>query len=341
MAIERLQIRPETNIPLTVERVLVAGNRGPCGGVNMAIEAANQVLDIVEGRETVYTNWDIVNNTPVMDRFRQRGIINVKNDLDRIPNNSIVLFSAHGVPPNYHDVAAEKGFLTIDTTCQLVTRVHTLAKNAEREGKHIVYIGKDKHPETVGVMGEVKSENITFLEPESNINGLELPLGKDVVVYSQTTLATDEVRDQQERLKERFPQIIIPKRWDICGATDTRQQAAESLLDDHQVDFLLVAGSSHSHNSLELKRKAEKRKIPSALVDRPEDVDRNWFTNGVKTIGATSGASEIEEDFQKILDFFRNEGIDPIVYVPQVVIERDLTFRLPQKDIDALRKRYV
>lgn len=325
--------------PLSVTKVLVAGNRGPCGGVNMAIEAANQVLDIVDGREPVYTNWDIVNNNPVMNRLKEKGLINVKNNWDLVPNNSIMFFSAHGVPPSYLEIASQKNFLTIDVSCQLVTRVHTLAKNAEREGKHVVYIGKEGHPETVGVLGELKPENRTFLEPDTNIKGLVFPKGKEIVVYSQTTLATDEVKDTQFALQEKFPQIIIPNRWDICYATDNRQQAVDDLLDKHKVDFLLVAGSTHSHNSQELKKKASKKGIPSALVDRPRDIKRDWFTKGVKIVGATSGASEIEKDFQEILDVFRIEGIDPIVYVPQIIPEKDLIFKLPQKDLEALKKR--
>ncbi len=333
--------KPETKLtPFTVKEVLVAGNRGPCGGVNMAIEAANQVLDIVDGREPVYSNWDIVNNNPVMNRLNSRGLVSVRNNWDLVPDNSIVFFSAHGVPPDYHKIAAEKGFLTIDVTCQLVTVVHTRVKNAQAQGKHIVYIGKDGHPETVGVLGELDEKNRTFIEPDTDINTLVLPRDKETVVYSQTTLATDEVKDTQQKLQDKFPGIIIPNRNDICYATDNRQLAAEDLLDNHTVDFLLVAGSSHSHNSEELRKKAEKKGIPSALVDKPEDVQREWFTKGVEKVGATAGASELEEDFQKILDIFRNEGIDPVVYLPQIVPEKDMTFKLPQGDIIALKERY-
>ncbi len=230
--------------------------------------------------------------------------------------------------------------MTIDTTCQLVSRVHTLAKQAQKERKQIVYIGKNGHPETVGVLGELEPEGVTFLEPDAEIDALNFPKGKEVVVFSQTTLATGEIKDTQNALKIKFPEIVIPNRWDICYATDNRQQAVEDLLKERNIDFLLVAGSSHSHNSQELRRMAEKRNIPAALVDKPEDVDRSWFTNGVRRVGATSGASETEEDFQRILDIFRFDGIGPIVYVPQVISERDLTFKLPQKDIDALSKRW-
>jgi 4-hydroxy-3-methylbut-2-enyl diphosphate reductase len=326
--------------PLTVTEVLVAGNRGPCGGVKMAIEAADQVLDIVGGREPVYTNWDIVNNTPIMERLKARMLINVQNDWDLVPDGSVVFFSAHGVPPSYKEIAQQRDFLTIDVTCQLVNRVHTLVKNAQNQGKHIVYLGKEGHPETVGVLGELDKDNTTFLEPASDITTLVLPKDKEVVVYSQTTLATDEVKGKQAELKSRFPGIIIPNRWDICPAVDARQMAAEDLLNNQRVDFWLVGGSPHSHNSLEVKRKGEKRDIPSVLIDSPIQIKRGWFTNGVKVVGATSGASEAEEDFQKILDWFRAEGIDPIVYLPKVVDENDKTFKLPQSDIDKLMERY-
>ncbi len=330
----------EIQKPLTLREVLVAGNRGPCGGVKMAIEAADQVLDIVGGKEPVYTNWDIVNNTPIMDRLKARQLINVRNDWNLVPDKSIVFFSAHGVPPTYRQIAKEREFLTIDVTCQLVNRVHTLVRNAQDKEMHIVYLGKEDHPETVGVLGELDNENTTFIEPDSDIETLDFPEDKEIIVYSQTTLATDEVKSKLTELRSRVPRIIIPNRWDICPAVDARQMAAEDLLDNQKVDFWLVGGSPHSHNSLEVKRKGEKRDIPSVLIDDPSQIKREWFTNGVEVLGATSGASEAEEDFQRILDWFRNEGIDPIVYLPKVVDENDKTFKLPQADIDKLRARY-
>lgn len=323
-----------------IQEVLVAGNRGPCGGVNMAIEAANQVLDIVDNREPVYTNWDLVNNNPVMERLRVRGLVNVRNNWDLVPESSIVFFSAHGVPPKYHEIASTKKFLTIDVTCQLVTRVHSLVRNAKNDGTHVVYIGKNEHPETIGVLGELEPQNTTFIAPGSSITDLKLPIEKKIIVYSQTTLATDEVKEAQDKLKQKFPEIIIPNRSDICYATDNRQAAVDDLLDNYSIDFLLVAGSTHSHNSQELKRKAERKGIPSVLIDNPEDLRPELFTERIKKVGATSGASEMEEDFQKILDVFRFNGINPIIYIPQVISERDMTFKLPQKDIDLLRLRY-
>lgn len=322
--------------PLGVEEVLVAGNRGPCGGVNMAFEAANQVLDIVAGREPVYINWDLVNNKPIMEQYAARGLINVKNDLSLVPDGSIFLFSAHGVPPSMHEQAKEKGLLTIDTTCQLVTRVHNLAKRAASEGQHVIYVGKNGHPETVGTMGEVPLGQITLVEKPEDVDNLILP---DIpkVVYSQTTLATDEIKDIMLGLRNKFGETIkIPNRWDICYATDNRQAAVDELVT--LTDLLLVVGSKHSHNSQELRRKGEKAGIPSYSVDAVGEIERSWF-DGIKKAGVTSGASVIEEYTQNVLNYFRLEGI-PITMLPQVKDEGQMTFKLPLSDLNALRARY-
>ncbi len=322
--------------PIGIEEILVAGNRGPCGGVNMAFEAANQVLDIVAGREPVYINWDLVNNKPIMERYAQRGLVNVRNDLSLVPNGSIFLFSAHGVPPSIHEEAANKGLLTVDTTCQLVSRVHNLARNAAEKGQHVIYIGKDGHPETIGTMGEVPLGQITLVEKPEDIDRLELP---DVpkVVYSQTTLATDEIRDTMKALREKYGEkVMIPNRWDICYATDNRQAAVDNLVT--MADMLLVVGSKHSHNSQELRRKGEKAGLPSISIDTADEIERAWF-NGIKKVGITSGASVIEQYTEEVLEYFRRQGV-PITMLSQVKEEKDMTFKLPKENIEALRARY-
>lgn len=325
--------------PLSVSEVLVAGNRGPCGGVNMTLEAVGQVLDVVEGRESVYTNWDVVHNKPVVERFEKRGLINIKNDWGKIPDHSILILSAHGVSPSTYEIAKQKDLHVIDTTCPLVTRVHSLVKRSEAEGKHIIYQGKNGHPETIGVMGEIDPENISLIEKPDDVDSLDLPESKEKIIFSQTTLGIDEIKDSQQMLKEKYPGIVIPNRWDICYATDNRQQATEELLDKHSVDFLLVVGSIHSHNSEELRKKADKKDIHSVLIDDATKIRRIWFMEKVKKVGVTSGASVLDEYTEGVLDWFRKEGIKP-TYLDQVVDEKNITFRLPQKEIDALSKRW-
>lgn len=320
---------------MNVKEVLVSGNRGACGGVNMALEAVDQVLDIVDGREKVYTNWDIVNNTPIMEQLNLRGLVSVKNNWDLVPDGSVVFFSAHGVPPSFYQIAQEKRLHLIDATCQLVNRVHTLVKNAQRDGKHIVYVGVQNHPETVGVMGEI--ENISLVEDMEDIEKLEL-LGKSAVVYSQTTLSTAEIRQKLQKLKEKFPDIEIPSRLDICYAADNRQQAVDELI--KLVDLLVIVGSKHSHNSEELRRIGERATMPAFLIDSPLEIERQWFSKNIMRVGLSSGASVLEASTEKVLDWFRSQDIK-ITYLSQVVPEKKMTFKLPQESIDLLKKRYI
>lgn len=322
-----------------VETVLVAGNRGPCGGVNMALEAANQVLDIIAGRETVYANWDIVNNKPIMKGLENRGLVNFKNDWSLVPDNSIVFASAHGVAPDFHEVALRKNCLAIDVTCQLVTRVHTLVKKAEKEGKRVVYVGARGHPEAKGVTGELRPESFTLIDPKDDARSVSLPEGPKVV-YSQTTLGTDEIKDIMAILRERFPDIEIPPRRDICYATDNRQAAVGKLLP--MIDLLLVVGSRHSHNSQELRKKGEKVGKPAYSVDTPDEIGLDWFTPDIKNVGMTSGASVPDYLFLPILDRFKELNPNLVIsFEPQVIPERDMTFRLPEESINALRSRFV
>ncbi len=318
-----------------IKEVLVAGNRGTCGGVNMALESVNQVLDIVDGRETVYTNWDIVNNTPIMKNLGDRGLVCIQNDWEKAPDGSILLFSAHGVPPNFHEIAREKNLTVIDATCQLVNRVHSLVKNAVSHGKHVVYVGVKNHPETLGVMGEVGKRDISLVENMADVEDLKIS-GKNAVVYSQTTLSTAEIRQKILRLKERFPDLEIPSRLDICYAADNRQEAVSELVE--LVDLILVVGSKHSHNSEELRRIGERAKLPSFLIDSPGEIQMKWF-DGIEKVGLSSGASVLESNTESVLDWFRDKDI-LIKYLPQVVPEKNMMFKLPQGSIDLLKTRY-
>lgn len=336
-----IDITPEVITKFPVEEILVAGNRGPCGGVNMALEAVNQVLNIVAGRETVYTNWDIVNNRPIMEELKSRGLVSFRNDWSLVPDETVVFFSAHGIPPYYHEIAKRKNLLVIDVTCQLVTRVHNLVKKADREGKHIIYIGVNRHPETVGVIGEVDPKNITLVQDINDVENLRLSANKNKVVYSQTTLLPDEVVEIEQALQQEVPQTEVPNRLDICYAMFNRQAAVEQLL-QKGIDCLLVVGSKHSHNSQELRHKGEKAGIPAFSVDRPEEIDIEWFTGNIRTVGLTAGASVLERFTEDVLSWFKwqNPAIS-ISFDPQVIPEREMTFKLPKESIKALSSRYA
>lgn len=345
------------NPDFAVVEAIVAGNRGPCGGVNMTKEAGYQVLDLVDGREPVYTNWPLINNVPFMQEMESRGMISVNNDWTQVPREAIVFFSAHGVPPSFHDIARENEYTVIDTTCQLVNRVHNLAKRGERNGQHIVYIGVDGHPETVGVMGEIKPENRTLIEKAEDVDGIIEKfvdgkakfyeqkieeealkstaeyLGEELLVLSQTTLSTDEIRQTLQRISERFPHAEIPNRWDICYATDNRQQAVDNLLP--VIDLLMVVGSEKSHNSTMLQHKALKAGIPAYLFDRAEKIKSEWFNQSIRRVGVTSGASVFEHYTNEVLQLLTDRNI-PVQYQLPAAQEEDMTFKLPIKDIASL-----
>lgn len=319
-----------------IDEVLVAGNRGTCGGVRMAIESVNQVLDVVAGREKVYINWDIVNNRPISEEFARRGVVNVKNDLSLVPDGAIFLFSAHGVPQSFHEDADKRNLLTIDATCQLVERTHLLARRAARKGKHVFFIGDAHHPETVGLVGQLQPGEYTLLENAEAVEAVSLPEGESIVL-SKTTYGASEILPIIKPLKERVGDTLeVPSKHDTCFATDNRQNSVRDLVE--KVDALLVVGSKHSHNSQELRKIGEKKGLPAWSVDEPGEIDEDWFLN-IKKLGLTSGASVIDQYTEAVIDFFRSKNT-PVTYLPPVVEEDDRMFRLPIRDLNALRMRY-
>lgn len=317
-----------------VERVLVAGNRGPCGGVRMAIETTRQVLAIVAGKEKVYTNWPPINNTRIMRKFEEDGLECFWNDWSRVPDGSLVLFSAHGVPEEDYVIAQAKNCDTVDTTCQLVEKVIAQAKKAEREGIPIAYFGTPNHPEPRAILGSIAQDHIIFFTSIEDVRKTQFPNG--AIALSQTTLSTEEIAAMHAELELRNPDVQIKN--DICDATDVRQSAVRDLIGN--VDMEIVVGSSHSHNSEELRRIGEKRGKPSYLIDGADEIDRSWFTTNIRIIGLSSGASALDEYTEEVLDWFRNEGVE-IVYLDPVRDEKPVTFKLPQKDIDRVRARYA
>lgn len=333
-------LRTAEKYKFPVSELRVAGNYGPCGGVNMALSATHQVLDIVRGREPVYTNWDIVNNVLIMQELKKKGLVNVGNNFDNVPDNSILLFSAHGVPPRFYEIAREKNLLVIDVTCQLVGRVHTLARNAEAAGKHIVYIGVAGHPETMGVMGEVDPQNITLVQKAADVLAVKLP-DKPKVVYSQTTLLPREVGELEKSLSEKFPEIEIPSRLDVCYAMYNRQAAVEALLKNGRIDLLLVVGSRHSHNSQELRLMGDQAGIPSYSVDGPAEIDIKWFPQDIRKVGLTAGASVLDRYTRRVINWFRRRNTGLLVtFEDQVIPEKQMTFAFKRNGLDALKERY-
>ncbi len=340
MGIERVT-NPESD-RFQVEKVLVAGNRGPCGGVNMALQAADQVLSIVNGREQVWTNWPVVNNRPISKELEEKGLRVFNNNWELVPDGSIVIFSAHGVAPKHHEDAKRKGCFVVDTTCQLVTRVHNLAIKAEKSGEKIVYIGVSGHPETEGVLGELQEENKVLIEKKGDVaNSTIVDGGEGHVVYSQTTLMPTETIEIEKELKENFPKINIPNRFDLCYATLNRQGAVEKMIESG-IDMLMVVGSPESHNSQMLKGRGELADIPSYSIDYSYEIDEAWFSGAIKRVGLTSGASVLDRFMEPVVEWIKEKNDGVVIEEQEQVIYEDLkkTFKLPVDDIRRIQERY-
>ncbi len=332
-----------------IETIYIAGTRGPCAGVNMAEQAANQVLDIVDNREPVYTPWGIVHNKIVMERLTERGLKTFgdgkgKIDWQSVPDGSIVFYPAHGTPPAFMEIAQKKKLAVVNVVCPLVTKVHEAALDAEAEGLHVAYVGVNGHPETEGVRGEIQPENFTLIEKKEDVDLLAETQEKPGILLSQTTLATDEIKEIYDLVRANFPWITIPPRGSICYATDNRQREATRLLRAVSPDLWLVVGSKNSHNSQMLRRKAELLgiDIPAYSVDTFNELLPEWFSPSIKVVGMTSGASVPEDVFWPIpLGIQKQNPEIGIAEISPEKREKSGIFRLPIESIDLIRSRYA
>lgn len=333
---------------MRVENIFIAGNRGPCGGVNMALEAADQVLTIVDGREPVYTPWDIVHNTPVMDDLRKRGLVNFESNWNRVPDRSIVFKPAHGGPPSLDQIAADKGCLLIDVTCPLVVRVQNMAIEAQSREEDVIYVGALNHPEPAGVLGRLDPQRVHFIHTPQDFQQLNLDPDQPTIVLSQTTMSMGDVGEIYELAGQR-PNITIPPRSTICYATDTRQSAVDAMLAEEQIDLFMVVGSLHSHNSQALVEVGRKHGVPSMSVDTATEMPDAWAQLNAGTqpqtrlsVGLTSGASVPDALLVPVVKWFTEQypGVR-ITWLDQVTKEANRTFRLPETAIQKLRDRYA
>lgn len=326
----------ETGFPVKI--VEVAGDKGPCGGVNMAIETTFKVLEIVDRREPVYANNHPVHNELISAEFAKQGLI-IQPDINHIPDGSILIASAHGWPPTDKAIAESKKLLVIDTTCQLVTKVGRAADRAVSEGKHVLYVGAANHPEPRGILGRLPNGSFTFIDVDGGNPTLPPHIARDFVTLSQTTLSTKGIQEKVDELREANPGLVISSPSGICYATDNRQKAVRDRLfqqDETPINALIVVGSRKSHNSNELRNVGKfERGIPSYLIDKPEDIDMLWFNNGVERILVTSGASVLDRYLQDVLRFFTDRG-SSLRLLPRT--EKDLTFVGP--DLDQPLQRY-
>ncbi|ANS84559.1 4-hydroxy-3-methylbut-2-enyl diphosphate reductase [Vibrio scophthalmi] len=281
-------------------KILLANPRGFCAGVDRAISIVERALELYQ--PPIYVRHEVVHNRFVVEGLKQRGAIFVE-ELSEVPDDNIVIFSAHGVSQAVRQEAKERALTVFDATCPLVTKVHMEVARASRKHMEVVLIGHAGHPEVEGTMGQYSSfeGGMYLVEKPQDVERL-LSLVKDpseLHYVSQTTLSVDETADVITELRRVFPEIQGPRKDDICYATQNRQDAVREMAGD--VDVVIVVGSKNSSNSTRLKELAEKLGTPGYLTDCPEDIDSAWF-DGKHKVGVTAGASAPEELVNKILE---------------------------------------
>jgi 4-hydroxy-3-methylbut-2-enyl diphosphate reductase len=276
-------------------KIILANPRGFCAGVHMAVDVVDQLLEILQG-ERVYVYHEIVHNKHVVGRFRERGAIFVE-DLDEVPEGSIVVFSAHGVSPAIRAQARARRLTAVDATCPLVTKVHSEAIRYARQGYQILLVGHEDHQEVVGTRGEAP-EAIQVVESPADIGQLRIVDTNKLVYLTQTTLSTDDAKVIIDALKAAFPTIKEPPSSDICYATTNRQHAVRQIAPE--CHMVLVVGSKNSSNSVRLTEISENVGVPARLLDDVTELRDEWFsaTPGAgrdATVLLTAGASAPED----------------------------------------------
>jgi 4-hydroxy-3-methylbut-2-enyl diphosphate reductase len=279
-------------------KIILANPRGFCAGVNMAIESLERALQLFGS--PLYVYHEIVHNRPVVERFRQRGVVFV-DDITDVPNGGTVLYSAHGVAPALRAAATERELRAIDATCPLVTKVHLEAVRFAREGYTIVLIGHEGHDEVIGTMGEAPA-NIILVETPADVERLELPSDAKVAYLTQTTLSVDDATVIIRALKRRFPQVVGPSRDDICYATQNRQEAVKELAPS--ADVVVVLGSQNSSNSRRLAEIAESCGKRAYLIDCVRELPEGW-RDGAETVLITAGASAPEDVVEECVSYLQ------------------------------------
>jgi 4-hydroxy-3-methylbut-2-enyl diphosphate reductase len=307
--------------------VLLANPRGFCAGVDRAIEIVKRALETLGA--PIYVRHEVVHNRFVVDDLKHRGAVFVE-ELDEVPDNATVIFSAHGVSQAVRNEATRRGLKVFDATCPLVTKVHLEVARNCRAGRDVVLIGHEGHPEVEGTMGQWKREagtgQIYLVEDIEDVGVLEVGQPENLAYTTQTTLSVDDTRSVIEALKARFPAIQGPKNDDICYATQNRQDAVRELA--AQCDLVLVVGSPNSSNSNRLRELAERDGVEAYLIDGAIEIDPKWVA-GRKRVGITAGASAPEILVRGVIERLRELGAE---HVAELAGEpEDMVFALPKE----------
>ena len=288
--------------PKMIKEIILVNPRGFCAGVARAVKILS--LAAQKSREPVYMRHEIVHNRRVVQDFVKKGIKFVENISD-IPRGATVVFSAHGSSPQLYEQAQKRHLTVIDATCPLVTKVHLEAKRFVDQGYFVIYLGHKNHPEPEGVLGEIAKDRYVFIDSLEQAKKLRLAKNETkLVILTQTTLSFDDTKDIISLLRRRYPQIGMPPTYDICYATQNRQNAVKALV--KHVDTVLVVGSKTSSNSNRLVDVAKNLSRRAYLLDRVADIKDEWLTRCQK-LGITAGASAPEELIAEIVDHIRNQ----------------------------------
>lgn len=279
--------------------IKLANPRGFCAGVDRAIDIVNRALDVFGA--PIYVRHEVVHNKFVVDTLRERGAIFVE-EVDQVPDDVILIFSAHGVSKAVRKEAENRGLQIFDATCPLVTKVHIEVTRYSREGRECILIGHQGHPEVEGTMGQynnAKGGEIYLVEDEADVEALVVK-NPDVLAYvTQTTLSMDDTAKVIDALRKKFPKIQGPRKDDICYATTNRQDAVRQLA--LECDLVLVVGSPNSSNSNRLRELAERCGTESYLIDGPDDINPDWIKSKA-SIGITAGASAPEVLVKQVIE---------------------------------------
>ncbi len=302
-------------------KILLANPRGFCAGVDRAIKIVE--LAIKKFGAPVYVRHEIVHNRYVVEGLESIGAIFV-DELDEVPADVPVVFSAHGVPKSVPEEAERRNMIYVDATCPLVSKVHRAVERHQASGRHILMIGHAGHPEVIGTMGQVGEGSMSLIETVEDAEALQ-PDDPDSLAYvTQTTLSVDDTADIVATLERRFPQLTNPKKEDICYATTNRQVAVKEMA--KQADRAIVIGAPNSSNSMRLVEVSEKCGCPGRLVQRAADIDWNWL-DGAETVGITAGASAPEVLVEEVIDALK-ERYDAAVSLVTTA-EEDVVFKVP------------
>ena len=305
-------------------KILLANPRGFCAGVDRAIEIVERAL--TKHGKPVYVRNEVVHNKFVVNDLRSKGAIFVK-DIDEVPNNQVVIFSAHGVSQLVRKQAKELDSTIYDATCPLVTKVHKEVARKQKQNAQVILIGHKGHPEVEGTLGQShEGVKVALVEDASDIEKLKISAETNISYTTQTTLSVDDTRHIVNKLKQKFPNIQSPKKDDICYATQNRQDAVKTLIQSSEV--LLVLGSSNSSNSNRLREIAEKINIPAYLIDGADEINPNWLSD-VKTIGVTAGASAPEILVQEVVDYLYDHGATEVEEISGT--EENVHFPVPEE----------